>query len=52
MELKLEELVEKLAEDLKKHHAGEIKYLYDFVHEGEQYRAIISVKRHEELNNE
>lgn len=45
-------IVKRLVEDLKKCHAGEIKYLYDFVHEGEQYHASISVKRHEEKEND
>lgn len=41
MEIKFENF----AEDIKKYNAGEIKCEFDFVHEGERYKASISVKR-------
>lgn len=44
MELKLENFVE----DLKEYNAGEIKCEFDFAHEGERYKASISVKKIEE----
>lgn len=42
---------ENFVEDIKKYNAGEIKCEFDFVHEGEQYHASVSVKRHEEQEN-
>lgn len=44
MDLKLEEFVR----NIKEYNAGEIICEYDFVHEGERYKASISVKRFEE----
>lgn len=41
MNLKLEEFVR----DIKKYNAGEVRCEFDFVHEGERYKACISVKR-------
>ena len=41
MELKLENFVR----DIKKYNAGEVICKFDFVHEGERYKASISVKR-------
>lgn len=41
MEIKFENFVE----DIKKYNAGEIKREFDFAHEGERYKASISVKR-------
>ena len=41
MELKLEEF----ARDIKKYDAGEVRVEFDFVHEGERYKANIAVKR-------
>jgi len=44
MEIKFENFVE----DIKKYNAGEIKCEFDFAHEGERYKASISVKKIEE----
>ncbi len=44
MELKLEEFVR----DIKKYDAGEVRVEFDFVNEGERYKANISVKRFSE----
>jgi hypothetical protein len=44
MEIKFENF----AEDIKKYNAGEIKCEFDFVHEGERYKASIAVKKIEE----
>ena len=41
MELNLEEFVR----DIKKYDAGEVRCDFDFVHEGERYKASISVER-------
>ena len=41
MDLKLEEFVR----DIKKYNAGEVRCEFDFVNEGERYKASISVKR-------
>lgn len=41
MELKLEEFVR----DIKKYEAGEVRVEFDFVNEGERYKASIAVKR-------
>ena len=43
MEIKFENFVE----DIKKYNAGEIKCEFDFVHEGERYKASIAVKKFE-----
>lgn len=49
MELKLEEFVR----DIKKYNAGEVRCEFDFVNEGELYKASISVKRFgEELEDD
>ena len=44
MELKLEEFVR----DINKYNAGEVICKFDFVHEGERYKASIAVKKFEE----
>lgn len=44
MELKLEEFVR----DIKKYNAGKVICEFDFAHEGERYKASISVKKIEE----
>lgn len=41
MDLKLEEFVR----DIKKYKADKVTWEFDFVHEGERYKASISVKR-------
>lgn len=41
MELKLEEFVR----NIKKYNAGEVRCEFDFVNEGERYKASIAVKR-------
>ena len=41
MDLKLEEFVR----DIKKYNAGEVICKFDFVHEGERYKASIAVKK-------
>lgn len=41
MDLKLEEFVR----DIKKYNAGKVICEFDFVHEGERYKASISVER-------
>lgn len=41
MELKLEEFVR----DIKKYEAGEVRVEFDFVNEGERYKASIAVKK-------
>lgn len=47
MELKLEEFVR----DIKKFEAGEVRVEFDFVNEGERYKASISVKRFQKTRN-
>ena len=45
MELKLEEFVR----NIKEYNAGEVRCEFDFVHEGERYKASIAVEKIEEV---